>query len=128
MGKLSLPDCLFCCLCTCPIIMNYIKKIIKIVTKFGKTCIVHTSNFSTLVTDKIYYEWQIDVKLRICRITIYLSSLKVSNLYAIAFGCYRSPNEQNWICELHTLSQILLQLVKNSHYLLARLVAKLIDN
>ena len=29
----------------------------------GKTCIVHTSNFSTLVTHKISLEWQIDVKL-----------------------------------------------------------------
>ena len=29
---------------------------------FGKTCIVHTSNFSTLVTHKISLEWQIDVK------------------------------------------------------------------
>ena len=33
------------------------------VTGFGKTCIVHTSNFSTLETHKIYLEWQIHVKL-----------------------------------------------------------------
>ena len=34
-----------------------------IVTGFGKMCIVHTSNFSTLVSHKIYLEWWIDVKL-----------------------------------------------------------------
>ena len=33
------------------------------VTRFGKTCIVYTSNFSTMVTHKIYLEWQRDVKL-----------------------------------------------------------------
>ena len=32
-------------------------------TGFGKTCIVHTSNFSTLETHKIYLERQIHVKL-----------------------------------------------------------------
>ena len=34
-----------------------------IVTGFGKMCIVHTSNFSTLVTDNISLEGQIGVKL-----------------------------------------------------------------
>ena len=33
------------------------------VTGFGKTCIVHTSNFSNLVTHNISLEGQIDVKL-----------------------------------------------------------------
>ena len=33
------------------------------VTGFGKLCIVHTSNFSTFVTHKIYLEWQINLKL-----------------------------------------------------------------
>ena len=33
------------------------------VTGFGKTWLVHTSNFSTLVTHKISYEWQINIKL-----------------------------------------------------------------
>ena len=32
-------------------------------TGFGKTCIVHTSDFSTLAIHKISYEWQINVKL-----------------------------------------------------------------
>ena len=32
-------------------------------TGFGKTCIVHTYNFSTLVSHKIHLEWWIDVKL-----------------------------------------------------------------
>ena len=41
-----------------------------------------------------------------CRITIPLSSLKVSNIYTIASGFYGSPNEQNWMCELCTFSQI----------------------
>ena len=34
----------------------------KYVTWLGKTRIVHTSNFSTLVSHKIYLEWWIDVK------------------------------------------------------------------
>ena len=33
------------------------------VTGFGKTCIVHTSNFSTLVSHKMYLERWIDVTL-----------------------------------------------------------------
>ena len=37
--------------------------LVVIVTGFGKTCIVHTSNFSTLETHKIYLERQTDVKL-----------------------------------------------------------------
>ena len=36
---------------------------VQYVTGFGKTCIVHTSNFSTVVTHKISLERQIDVKL-----------------------------------------------------------------
>ena len=43
---------------------------------------------------------------RICRNTIPLSSLKVSNLYTVAFGFYGSSNEQNRMCELCTFSQI----------------------
>ena len=35
----------------------------KNVTGFGKTCIVHTSNFLTLETHKVYFERQIHVKL-----------------------------------------------------------------
>ena len=35
----------------------------KFVTGFGKTCIVHTSNFSSLVIHNMYLQWQIDVKL-----------------------------------------------------------------
>ena len=34
------------------------------VTGFGKICIVHISNFSTLVTHKIYLESQIHVNLQ----------------------------------------------------------------
>ena len=33
--------------------------------------------------------------------------LKVSNLYTIPCGSYGSPNVQNWMCKLCTLSQIL---------------------
>ena len=44
-------------------ILIQIKAVLIIVTRFGKTCIVHTSNFSTLVTRDVYLEWQIHVKL-----------------------------------------------------------------
>ena len=41
-----------------------------------------------------------------CRNTIPLSFLKVSHLNTIPCGFYESPNEQNWMCELCTFSQI----------------------
>ena len=41
-----------------------------------------------------------------CRTTIPLSFLKVSQLNTIRCGFYESPNEQNWMCELCTFSQI----------------------
>ena len=44
--------------------------------------------------------------LRDCRMTIPLSSLKVSDLYTDPCGFYRSSNEQNRMCELCTFSQI----------------------
>ena len=53
--------CLSVCMCFCACIHNYM--FIQYVTGFGKACIVQTSNFSTLVTYKIYLEWQIHVKL-----------------------------------------------------------------
>ena len=43
---------------------------------------------------------------RECSPTIPLSSLKVSYLYTIPCGFYDSSNEQNWMCELCTFSQI----------------------
>ena len=69
--------------------------------------VVHTYNFSTLVTHEIYLNWdRCDTLWNNCRTTILISSLKVSNLYAIPCGFYESPNEQNGICELCTFSQI----------------------
>ena len=72
-------------------------------TRFAKTCIVHTSKFSTLVTHNIYLEWHIDTKLSGLVEQIFL---KVSNLYATPCGFYGSPNEQNRMCELCIFSQI----------------------
>ena len=43
---------------------------------------------------------------RVCRTTIPLSFLKVSNLYATHCSFYGSSNAQNWKCELCTFSQI----------------------
>ena len=37
---------------------------------------------------------------------ISLSSLKISNLHNIPHDFYGSPNEQHWMCELCTFSQI----------------------
>ena len=48
---------------------------------------------------------------RDCRTAIPLSSLKVSCLDTISCGLYESPNEQNWMCELCTFSQIQSQMV-----------------
>ena len=74
------------------------------VTGFGKACIVHISNFSTLVTHKINIHRC--ETFRDCRTTISVSSLKVSHLYTIPCSFYESPNEKNWMCELCTFSQI----------------------
>ena len=43
---------------------------------------------------------------RDCRTTIPLCFLKISILYTIHCGFYRSPNTQNQMCELCTFSQI----------------------
>ena len=68
----------------------------------SKMCIVHTSNFSTLVIHKIDLEYGIDRCdiFRNFRTTTALLSLKVSNVYTIVCGFYRSPNDQNWMFEL----------------------------
>ena len=42
--------------------LNFSQEITKFVTEFAKMCIVHTSNFSTLVSHKIYLERQMDMK------------------------------------------------------------------
>ena len=66
-------------------------------------CIVHTFNFSILVTHKINVFGMTDrcESFRDCGTTIPLSSLEVSNLYAILCGFYGPPNEENWMCKLH---------------------------
>ena len=48
---------------------------------------------------------------RDCRKTIPLSPLKVSHLYTIPYGFYGSSNDQNWMCELCTFSQIQSQMI-----------------
>ena len=60
------------------------------VTGFAKTCIVHTLNFSTLVTHKYnIVEMTGECETcKNCRATILVSLLNVSNLYAIPCGCY----------------------------------------
>ena len=82
--------------------------LIHICDQICETCIVHTSNFSTLLTHKIYWEWQIAVKLgRIIELILLYHSWKFhSYLYAIHYGFYVSPNVQNQICELDMFFQI----------------------
>ena len=81
------------------------------VITLGKTCIVHISNFSTLVTHTIYLESQINVK--------YSESVEPLFFYHFKSVChylwfYGSPNEQNQTYELcmflkssHTSSQLI---------------------
>ena len=96
--------------------------------RFGKTCIVHTFNFSTLVTCKIYLEY-IDgcETFGNCRTTIPLTFLKVSNLYTIPCGFYGPPNEQNWMCELCMFSQIhktlLVYMIQFTHKYLSHIIS-----
>ena len=69
----------------------------------GKTCIVHISNFSTMVTHTIYLESQINVK--------YSESVEPLFFYHFKSVChylwfYGSPNEQNQTCELCMFSNL----------------------
>ena len=52
--------------------------------------------------------WMLDrwETFRDCRTTFSLSLLKISTLYTIHCGFYRSPNTQNQMCEQCTFSQI----------------------
>ena len=79
------------------------------VTGFAKTCIVHTSNFSTLNKESYNLLRMPDQPetFRICKVTIPLLILQIANLYAVPTRFYESLNEQNRICELCTFSQIL---------------------
>ena len=40
------------------------------------------------------------------KVTIPLSSLQISDLYAVLIEFHQSLNEQNWMCEPCTFSQI----------------------
>ena len=84
-------------------------------TGFGKTCLSSSHiHYSTLVTHKIYLEWQIAIArceiYRNCWTTIPLATWQVLNLYIIPCGFYGSPNEKNRMCELCTFSQIRSQI------------------
>ena len=46
-----------------PLYMYLLQLLCAYVIRFRKMCIVHTSNFSNLMTHKIYLKWWIDVKL-----------------------------------------------------------------
>ena len=48
---------------------------------------------------------------RVYRATIPLSFLQILNLYTVSSRFYESLNEENWMCELCTFSQIRSQLV-----------------
>ena len=58
------------------------------------------------MTHKISIRMTDTFKTRDCRSTIPISFLKDLNLDTIACGFYGSQNEQNWMCELCTFSQI----------------------
>ena len=45
------------------------------------------------------------------RTTVTLFSMKFVNLHTIPYDFYGSPNEQNWMCELHSYSYIFPNLV-----------------
>ena len=80
----------------------------RFVTRFVKTCIVHTSNFSILVTPKIYLDLYIDVNVSGNVILPFIYYFEVINMDSLWF--YGSLNSKNWMCELCTFSQIQLRL------------------
>ena len=68
------------------------------VTRFGKMYIVHTSNFSTLVSHKDFSAMTDRCEtLRDYKTTIPLCSLRISNVFTIQSDYYGSPNVQNQI-------------------------------
>ena len=77
-------------------------------TGFGKTFIVHTSNFTYLEIHKNQKEWYRDLKLdRDDKGIVVLQSLKFSHVsVVIPNRLYESPKLKNWMCELCTFSQI----------------------
>ena len=71
-----------------------------------KTSLAYTSDYSTLATQNFAGKTDECQTGRLCRITILVSFLKGSKLFAILCGGYGSPNLQNRLCELGTFSRI----------------------
>ena len=78
------------------------------VTRFGKMCIVHTSDhdFAHLEIHKNHRKWYTDVKLLgiIKEYLVVLQSLNISHLSIIPNRYYETPKLKNWMCELCTFS------------------------
>ena len=84
-----------------------------IVIRFGKTCTVHTSNFSVLETHKICLEWQIDVKLsgileplflhhywkfHICLLfLVVFMDLQMSKIGCVNYACFPKSSHNYWL-------------------------------
>ena len=75
------------------------------VTGFGKTCIVHTSDFARLEIHKNHREFRCET-FRNDKWIVVLQSVKVLHLSIILNRFYESPKSKNWMCELCTFSQI----------------------
>ena len=84
-------------------------------TGFGKTCIVHTSDFVHSEIYKNHDEQYTRVKIhRDDRGRVVLQSLEVSHLMIIPNRFYESPKLKIWMCELCTFLQIRSQLMLDS--------------
>ena len=82
--------------------------IANIVTGFGKTYIVHTSDFGHLQIHSNHGEWLTDLKLSgvVKECYVVLPSMQVSHLSVIAKKLYELPKSEIWMCELCTFLQI----------------------
>ena len=76
-----------------------------------KTCIVHTSNFSTLKIHKnLLCISDRHETCKDCSATILPCVMQISDLYAFPVLFYEPVNVQNLMCELCTFSQIRSQM------------------
>ena len=103
-------------------ILYYICSFI-IVTGFVKTCIVHISNFSTLVPRKIYQEWQMDIKLsRIVEVLflynpwkfqtcislpVDFTDLRMSKIGCVNYACFPKSGHNYIFASIATRSHLL---------------------
>ena len=91
--------------------MHIFPNLVTYVIEFGKTCIVHTSDFrKSIKLQGMVYRFE---TFRDNKGVVALQSLKISHLSLLQNKFYESPNLKNWMCEQCTFSQIQSHIIKS---------------